>query len=175
MTRRVLLRTLLCALLIAPVAGRCQTPPADGAVLTAAQASAILPATVFFRGQSASIQARNSSGVRFSKDALLLTALVDTSGYSSAIQQTYQAYLIIEAPIELAGHRVVPGAYGFGFLADNKFILLDIGGHPLFTAESHPDAALHRPMPLQIFAQSAGSRRYKLYSGRNFVEFAMTQ
>ncbi len=86
-------------------------------VMTAIEAAKLLPGTVFFRGQSAPIQARNSSGVQFTKDSLLLVTLVDTAGYSSALQEKYQAYLITETPIDIEGHRLIPGAYGCGFLA----------------------------------------------------------
>ena len=80
--------------------------------MTAPEAAKSLPSTVFFRGQSAPIQARNSSGVQFTKDSLLLVTLVDTAGYSSSVQQKYQAYLITESPMEIEGHRLEPGAYG---------------------------------------------------------------
>ncbi len=55
-------------------------------VMPPVEAAQFLPTTVFFRGQSAPIQARNSSGVQFTKGSLLLVALVDTAGYSSALQ-----------------------------------------------------------------------------------------
>jgi len=85
-------------------------------VLTAPEAAKLLPDSVFFRGQSAPIQARNSGGVQFAKDALLLISLVDTAGYSSSVQEKYQAYLITEAAIDIEGHRLEPGAYGVVFL-----------------------------------------------------------
>jgi hypothetical protein len=139
-------------------------------VLTAPEAAKFLPEAVFFRGQSASIQARNSGGVQFSKDALFLVSLVDTSGYSSAVQEKYQAYLITESPISIEGHRLAPGAYGCGFLAADTFIVMDIGGHDLFTVHSSEDAGLRRPTPLQVLASPAGGG-YRLYVGRKFVNF----
>ncbi len=84
-------------------------------VLSASEAAKFLPNVVFFRGQSAPIQARNSGGVQFAKDALLLISLVDTAGYSSSVQERYQAYLITETAIDIEGHRLEPGAYGCGF------------------------------------------------------------
>jgi hypothetical protein len=139
-------------------------------VMTAVEAARLLPNTVFFRGQSAPIQARNSSGVQFTKDSLLLVTLVDTAGYSSALQEKYQAYLITESSVDIEGHRLVPGAYGCGFLADN-FVVMDIGGHDLFTISSAKDAELRRPTPLQILPSTGGSG-YRLYSGRNYIKFS---
>ncbi|HEY2039739.1 MAG TPA: hypothetical protein VGG95_08735 [Edaphobacter sp.] len=142
-------------------------------IITASEAGSILPPSVFFRGQSASVQARNSAGIRLSKDSLLLVALVDASGYSSSIQQKYQAYLITESTVEIGGHRLAPGAYGCGFIAEDTFLVMDIGGHDLFTTKSTRDADLHRPMPLQIL-QASTAGKYRLYAGRNFVEISPT-
>jgi hypothetical protein len=145
---------------------------ATSTILKAPETGAILPSSVFFRGQSASIQARNSAGIRLSKDALLLAALVDTSGYSSSVQQKYQAYLITESPVLIGGHRLAPGAYGCGFIANNQFVVMDIGGHDLFTAGSSHDAALHRPTPLQILPSPDG-QTFRFYAGRNYVQISI--
>jgi len=141
-------------------------------VLTASEAAKFLPSAVFFQGQSASIQARNSTGIEFSKDAHLLVTLVDTSGYSSAVQQKYQAYLITETPIDISGHRLEPGAYGCGFTAGDTFVVMDIGGHDLFSVSSTKDADLRRPTPLQVLAAPSGAG-YRLYAGRNYVDLAL--
>jgi hypothetical protein len=139
--------------------------------LTASEAAKFLPATVFFHGQSAPIQARNSSGVQFNKGELLLVTLVDTAGYSSSVQEKYQAYLITEASIDIEGHRLPPGAYGCGFVAGNTFVVMDIGGHDLFSARSAKDATLHRPTPLQVLPAANGTG-YRLYVGRDYIDFA---
>jgi hypothetical protein len=140
-------------------------------VFNAAEATKLLPPAVFFRGQSAPVQARNSGGVRFSKESLMLVTLVDNSGYSSQVQEKYQAYLITEAPLSIDGHRLEPGAYGVGFIAGDNFIVMDIGGHDLFTAHSAKDANLHRPSPLQVQAAPGTTDQYRLYAGRTFVTF----
>lgn len=142
-------------------------PAASSAILNAAEAGKILPSSVFFQGQSASVQDRNSAGIRFGKDSYFLIALVDTSGYSSSIQQKYQAYLITQEPIDIDGHRLAPGAYGCGFIAGDKFVVMDIGAHDLFTVSSVHDVELRRPTPLQILPSG---NHYRFYEGRNYVE-----
>jgi hypothetical protein len=157
-----------------PAVSRYQTDSATASgstTLTASEAAKFLPATVFFRGQSAPIQARNSGGVQFNKDELLLVTLVDTAGYSSSVQEKYQAYLITEASIDIEGHRLPPGAYGCGFVAGNTFVVMDIGGHDLFSARSAKDATLHRPTPLQVLPKPNGTG-YRLYEGRDYIDFA---
>jgi hypothetical protein len=140
-------------------------------VLTAAEAAKLLPDAVFFRGQSAPIQGRNSGGIQFAKDALFLVTLVDTAGYSSSVQEKYQAYLITETPIDIGGHRLEAGAYGCGFLAADAFVVMDIGGHDLFSVHSAKDTDLRRPTPLQVLPSPSGAG-YRLYIGRDYVSFA---
>ena len=108
----------------------------QASVLDAGEAAKIMPASVFFRGQSASIQGRNSGGVRFEDKSKMLVSLVDTSGYSSQVQEKYQAYLITESALNIEGHQLAPGAYGCGFISGDSFIVMDLGGHDLFTAHS---------------------------------------
>ena len=176
MNSRLIQTALLLIATISPNLAQAQTAPAASetiypAILKADKAGSILPATVYFRGQAAPIQARNSAGVQFSKDSLMLAAVVDTSGYSSAIAQRYQAYLITETTLDLSGHRLPPGAYGFGFIAVNTFVIMDIGGHELFTTPSTPDATLRRPNPLQILPAPGKAAAYRLYVGRSFIPF----
>jgi len=130
----------------------------------------LFPEAVFFRGQSAPVQMRNTGGVHFANDLYMLAGMVDNSGYSSGIRQKYQAYLLTEVPLQIGGQAVKPGAYGFGFLEGGKFILLDLGANDLFQVASSRDAELKRPTPFQIVA-TADAGKYRLYMGREFVEF----
>jgi hypothetical protein len=166
---------LFASLLTAPMM-MAQAPADSASVSTAASiigaedAAKILPQTVFFRGLSAPVQARNSGGVRFADKRMMLVSLVDTSGYSTQVKEKYQAYLITETAIEIGGHHLAPGAYGCGFIADNVFVVQDIGAHDLFTAHSVADTDLRRPTPLQIVAAPGGDG-YRLYAGRSYVTF----
>jgi uncharacterized protein (DUF2141 family) len=157
----------LAALAIGPVGLHAQA--AQDTVLTVAEATKLLPAAVYFKGQSATTQLRNSGGVKFADGFYVLAVMVDTSGYSSDIQQKYQSYLIAEAPIKIEGHTLPAGIYGVGFVADNKFVVLDVGAHDLFSVSSHKDEALKRPMPLKVTADNGA---FRLYAGRNYVSFA---
>lgn len=179
-----LVRAALILLLSAPAAILAQAPtPASTTVTKAStavgilskdEAGTLMPATVFFRGQTAPVQTRNAAGIRFAPDMLLLTSLVDTSGYSTSVKQRYQAYLLTELPLTLAGHTLAPGAYGFGFIANDTFLVMDVGGHELFTAHSTPDAAMRRPTPLQILPDTAAQGSFRLYAGRSYVSLSPT-
>jgi hypothetical protein len=146
-------------------------PSSDASVLNAVDAAKAIPATVFFRGQVASVQARNSGGVKLPDGMLVLCALVDTSGYSTAVQQKYQGYFITEVALDINGQTLKPGAYGMGFIEGSKFIVMDLGAHDLFTASGNRDAALKRPTPLKVLADTTPGH-YRLYINRNYVVFA---
>ena len=131
----------------------------------------IFPDQVFFRGQVASVQMRNTGGVRFADETFLLAALVDNSGYSSDIRQKYQAYLISEVTLNLGGKKLAPGAYGVGFV-QGKFVAMDLGAHDLMQADCARDTEIKRPLPLQVL-NSGG--KYRLYAGRDYIEFARAE
>ena len=96
---------------------------------------------------------------------------VDTGGYSTSVQERYQAYLITEVAITFGKNRLPPGAYGVGFISNNKFVVMDIGGHDLFVTESQHDDAMARPTPLQVLADRT-PQSYRLYSGKTYVTFS---
>jgi hypothetical protein len=129
----------------------------------------LLPASVYYKGQSATTQLRNSGGVKFADGTFVLATLVDTSGYSTDVQAKYQAYFITEDPIKIGGQSLAAGIYGVGFVAGNKFVVTDVGAHDLLTVNSNDDAGLKRPMPLTVMADPAGG--FRLYSGRRYVVF----
>ncbi|HET8921680.1 MAG TPA: hypothetical protein VFN26_01645 [Candidatus Acidoferrum sp.] len=148
-------------------------PPAEGkeTILKAADITPkLFPERVYFRGQTASAQLRNTGGVHFADDLYVLAGLVDSSGYSTAIREKYQAYLLNEVTLEIDGQLLKPGAYGVGFLNGGKFVVMDLGANDVLQVASQRDAEIKRPVPLQVLASStAGS--YRLYAGRDFVEF----
>ena len=145
-------------------------PAAQDTVLKAADITPkLFPERVFFRGQVAPAELRNTGGVHFADDLYLLAGLVDSSGYSTGIKEKYQGYLLSEVSLEIGGQTLKPGAYGFGFVG-GKFILMDLAANNLIEAAGQRDGEMKRPVPLQVVAAvTAGS--YRLYVGRDFIEF----
>jgi hypothetical protein len=124
-----------------------------------------VPSSYFFAGQSAPVQLRNSAGLKNAAGKLVLAGLVDTSGYSTAIQEKYQGFLITEAKLGIDGATLDPGAYGFGF-KDGKFIVMNVASTDLFSVASQNDEQLKRPVPLKLEKDGAA---YRLYAGRKYV------
>lgn len=139
-------------------------------VLKPADLEKLFPATVFYRGQSAPAQLRNSGGVKFADGHYMLASLVDTSGYSTGVAAKYQGYLITEVPLSIEGKRLPVGAYGFGFLDGDRLVVTDLGGNDVLTAHTTKDTEMTRPRPLEVTDDSAGG--FRLYAGRSYVHFA---
>jgi len=136
-------------------------------ILKAADAQKLLPASVYYKAQSAPTQLRNSGGIKFADGYYLLATMVDTSGYSSDVAAKYQAYFITEAPIKIGSQSLPAGIYGIGFIAGDKFVVTDVGAHEIFSVSSTTDEAMKRPTPLQVTTDPAGG--FRVYEGRRYV------
>jgi len=124
-----------------------------------------VPAEFFFAGQKAPTQMRNATGFQTAEGKLVFAALVDTAGYSTAVQQKYQGLFVTESKLSMGGSELAPGAYGFGFEGD-KFVVMNVANEDLLSVAFQTDASLKRPVPLK-FTEDGGA--YKLYAGKKWV------
>jgi len=98
---------------------------------------------------------------------MTLAALVDASGYSTAIQQKYQGLFITESKLNIQGSELPPGQYGFGFNAGDKFVVMDVGNEDVLSVPSKTDKAQQRAVPLKLVEERGA---YRLYAGKKWVE-----
>src|SRR5882757_9061918 len=115
-----------------------------------------VPAEYFFRGQKAPVQVRNAVGFQLADGKMMLAALVDASGYSTAIQQKYQGMLITETRLNIGGSELAPGQYGFGFTADGTFVVMDVANNDALSTSSQTDSALQHAVPLKLVEDGGG-------------------
>jgi hypothetical protein len=163
MSKLALAGVMALAVTVAPTA----KAQAGDTVLKPADMQKLLPASVYYKGQSATTQLRNSGGVKFSDGSYVLATLVDTSGYSTGIAAKYQAYFITEEPIKIGAQSLAAGIYGIGFVDGDKMVVTDVGAHEVLTVSTSTDAGMKRPMPLQVVADPAGG--FRLYALRRYV------
>jgi len=161
-TRNITL-VVACAIIINSVSAFGQSKPAG--VVPSTELQKLVPAAYFYRGQSASVQIRNSGAIRTKDQKYVVAALVDTSGYSTDVAEKYQGLFITEVKVKVEGTELGPGEYGFGFVGD-KFVVTDVGANDVFSVSSKADANLKRPVPLKI-AEEGGE--YRLYHGKKYV------
>jgi|KBSMisStaDraftv2_1062788.scaffolds.fasta_scaffold02025_7 hypothetical protein len=164
-TRSITL-ALVFAISIAAVSAFAQQGKPEG-VLPSAELAKLVPSVYFYRGQSATVQMRNSSAVRTKDQKYLIAGLVDTSGYASDVAAKYQGLFITEVKVKVEGSELAPGQYGFGFVGD-KFVITDVGANDVLTVSAKRDDNLKRAVPLKI-VQEGGD--YRLYNGKKYVTF----
>ena len=124
-----------------------------------------VPEEFFFRGQKAPVQMRNATGFQTASGKVTFAALVDASGYSTAIQEKYQGMLITESKLNIGGSELAPGEYGFGFTKD-KFVVMNVASEDILGVPYQTDAELKRAVPLKLVEDGSG---YKLYAGKKWV------
>jgi hypothetical protein len=160
-TRTALLGALALIMLASAVAQQTSKH-----VLSSDEVKKAVPTEYFFRGQKAPVQVRNAVGFQLADSKMMLAALVDASGYSTAIQQKYQGLLITETKLNIGGSELSPGQYGFGFTSDGKFVVMDVANNDVLSTSSQTDSVLQRAVPLKLIEDGAG---YKLYAGKKWV------
>lgn len=138
-------------------------------VLSGAELTRVVPTSFYFEGQSAPTQMRNSTAARLGAKRYVIAGLVDTSGYSTEVRAKYQGFLITDSAITIGGKELGAGAYGFGFSADGKFNVFDVGGNAVTSVGATKDTALRRPRPLMMVGEKDGLR---LYAERSYVHIA---
>jgi len=73
---------------------------------------------------------------------------------------------ITETKLNIGGSTLAPGQYGFGFTAEGKFVVMDVGNNDVLSTPYQTDAALQHAVPLKLVEDGAG---FKLYAGKKWV------
>lgn len=122
------------------------------------------------------VEKRNAALVKTPQGSRLLLALLDTSGYSSQVQQKYIGMIIAEGRVEICGHPFGTGSYGFGLTkpirpgpGPAEFRFYDQVGIQLASCPAARDEKLPQPRPLQV--QWSGQTEARLYVGRYWAAF----
>jgi len=166
MKRFYVLALLLAAML--PVALRAQ---GSYEVVTGKTFDGAVVKDFYLEGNAIPVQKRNAVLVTTPAGARVLLAKIDTSGYSSQIQQKYEGMIISEGNFTVCGLKVGVGSFGFGHSKpvatsseDMKLSVYDQAGGKLGECAGKKDAAMTQPKPLQVVAGKGQAA--KLYLGR---------
>jgi hypothetical protein len=134
-----------------------------------------VPKDFYLEGNAIPTQKRNAALLKTPAGARVLFALIDTTGYSSQIQQKYEGMIISEGKVSLCGHTIVIGSYGFGFTKpaatsteEAKFSIYDQAGGKVAECALKKDAELKQPKPLQAVVSKGAPTR--LYLGKDWLE-----
>lgn len=134
-----------------------------------------MPKDFYLEGNAIPTEKRNAVLLKTPLGARLLFALIDTSGYSSEVQNKYIGMMIVEGSISICGNSLAVGGYGFGLAKpspksneDAKFVLYDQAGKKVAECSAKKDTRLKQPKPLQVIMGKAGFA--SLYLGRYWLE-----
>jgi len=135
----------------------------------------IIPRDFVLEENAIPVEKRNSTLVRTPSGARLVAGLLDTSGYSSQVQEKYLGMLIAEGSVEVCGHQLAVGSYGFGLgrakgatgSHPSKFFLYNQAGERVAECGARWDEKLKSPRPLEVVATRSGTAR--LYLGRTWI------
>lgn len=136
----------------------------------------IVPRDFVLEENAIPTEKRNSVLVITPSGARVVAGLLDTTGYSSQVQQKYLGMLIAEGSVDVCGNPVAVGSYGFGVAKPEgavtghagKFILYNQAGKKVAECTASWDAKIRSPRPLEVVVNRGGTAR--LYFGRYWVE-----
>jgi len=133
-----------------------------------------LPKDFYLEGNAIPTQKRNAALLKTPAGARLLLALLDTSGYSSQVQEKYLGMAIIEGPVSICGQALAVGSYGFGLKKTAgesnepaEFFVYNQAGDKVAQCSANKDTQLEHPRPLEVFPKGASAQ---WYLGRYLME-----
>jgi hypothetical protein len=160
---------------LALVAG-CGTVAAQGGfeVVTGKPFESAFVTDFYLEGNSIPTERPNAALVKTPAGARVEFAQLDTTGYSSRIQQKYSGMVISEGDVLIGGVKLGVGSYGFGTRmppphgsGDGELFLYDQAGNKIGECTAKKDSSLKAPRPLQVVVNGGGAR---LYLGVYWVE-----
>jgi len=135
-----------------------------------------VPTDFYLVGEHIPVEKRNAVVLKSAAGKRVVMAIIDTSGYSSQIQQKYAGMLITETKLNVCGSTIGVGSYGFGLEhpaapsnADALFRIYDQAGDKVAGCGAKKDDSVKQPRPLAVVTDKSGTA--KLYLGRYVIEF----
>lgn len=121
----------------------------------------------YLEGNSIPTERRNAALIKTPSGARVEFALLDTSGYSSAVQQKYSGMIISEGAISVCGVKLGVGSFGFGTRlphpsgsGEAQVFFYDQAGAKLGECSAAKDTQLKTPRPLQVMVSGGKARLY---------------
>ena len=152
------------------------TAPAQGGFqqVTGKAFDTAMPKDFYLEGNAIPTQKRNAALVKTGGGARVLFALIDTTGYSSQIQEKYMGMIITEASLSVCGGNLGVGSYGFGLQKpaassdeDAQFFVYNQAGDKVMECGAKKDSKIEQPIPLQVML--GAGQPAKLYLGRYWM------
>ena len=121
----------------------------------------------YLEGNSIPTERRNAALIKIPSGARVEFALLDTSGYSSQVQQKYSGMVISEGDVSVGDVKLGVGSFGFGVKmphppgsSDAQVFFYDQAGKKIGECAAKKDPAVKSPKPLQVTVTGGGARLY---------------
>ena len=121
----------------------------------------------YLEGNSIPTEKRNAALIKTPAGARVEFALLDTSGYSSEVQQKYRGMIISEGGLSVCGVKLGVGSFGFGArmpkppaTGNAEVFFYDQAGKKLGQCTAERDAHLKAPKPLQVVVSGGKAHLY---------------
>ena len=118
--------------------------------------AALLPARAPVEKEHIETEARTATGITDGKGHYIAGIVLITAGYSA--DGKYSHYLVVQSPVLIAGIRLVPGEYVFGWQRDGDGLSVHLhealSGKLLGTVEAHRMVGTTRVESLHIWPPS---------------------
>jgi hypothetical protein len=161
------------ALLIITPRGACAQAAFEQ--LTGKAFESAVPNDFYLEGNRIPVDKLHAALLKTPGGARLVLAKIDTTGYSSQIQQKYIGMVITEGKVSVCSVPLTVGSYGFGMekpaassSEDAKFFLYNQAGEKVGECAAKKDSTVKQPKPLNVVLGKEGGAR--LYLGRYFLE-----
>lgn len=157
------------AWVVAILLAGCSTMPAQGGfeLVTGKPFDSAFVKDFYLEGNSIPTEKRNAALVKTPAGARVEFALLDTSGYSSQVQQKYSGMVISEGDLSAGGVKLGVGSFGFGAKlphppgnADGQLFFYDQAGKEIGHCTAKRDPAAKAPRPLQVTVSGGSARLY---------------
>jgi hypothetical protein len=125
-----------------------------------------VPKDFYLEGNAIPTEKGQATLLKTPSGARVLFALINTTGYSTRIQQKYIGMIITETKISVCGISLPVGSYGFGLDrpappsdADAKFHVYNQAGEKVGECASKKDAGIKPATPLQVIVRKGAPAR----------------
>ena len=123
-----------------------------------AELAPLIPARAPVIAERIETESTSASGVTDGRGHFLLGVVLITAGYSA--NGKYADYLLLQAPIRIAGSTLAPGGYLLGWTRDNDSLLVTVSeaatGKPVVQVPATRNESIRRVEQLRIWPAPHG-------------------
>jgi len=168
-------RTILTALIALSFLPSAFAQKAVWRQATDSELAALLPARAPVEKEHIETELRTASGITDGKGRFIAGIVLITAGYSA--DGKYSHYLVVQAPVRIAGATLSPGEYVFGWQRDGETLSVHLheahSGKLIVNVQAHKIPGNTRVESLRIWPPSDKSEKPLIQIGRFAIPYEL--